>query len=86
MGLMDNFKQLGDMKAMRDQAVKIQQMLAKETIEITKGNLKITITGDQRVQYVEINGVENRDVRDAFNEAIRKSQELAARKMFEMNG
>lgn len=85
MGVFDNLRQLGDLKSMRDQAVKIQRVLGAETIEVNKGSVRILISGDQKVQLVEINGQESYDVKDAINEAIKKSQELAAKKMMEMN-
>jgi DNA-binding protein YbaB len=39
------------------------------------------ITGDQDVQSVKVDGNEDKRLRTAFNEAIKKSQELAAKEM-----
>lgn len=70
--------------SMRDQAMKIQKILAQETIEVTKGNVTVRISGDQKVQSVLISGTESKEVREALNEAIHKSQEKAAQRMFEL--
>jgi len=79
-------KNLGDLKAMRDQAIQIQQALAQEVITVEKNGVKVVITGDQKVQSLEIDGAVDNRVQEAVNEAIKKSQEVAARKLQEMSG
>lgn len=84
--MLNPFKQLGDLKAMRDQAMAIQKQLASEILEVVKGNIKIVITGEQKVQRIERDGQEDREMLEAVNEAIKKSQEVAAKKLSEMSG
>lgn len=79
------FKALGDVNAMRKQAMQIQQALEAEEFEITKGNVRIVISGNQNVRVVEIAGVPNEDVKAALNEAIKKSQQAAAMKLAEIS-
>ena len=79
-------KQLGDLNKMRQQAVKIQQELALETILIDKGGVHIEITGDQKIKNLTINNEPNFILVEAINEAIKKSQELAAQKLQQMSG
>jgi len=79
------FKALGDVNAMRKQAMQIQQALEAEEFEITKGNVRIVISGNQNVRVVEIDGVPNEDVKAALNEAIKKSQQAAAMKLAEIS-
>ena len=86
MGIMDSFKQLGDLKKMRDQAMQIQRELQAEEVEVEKNGVKIKITGDQKIQNLETNGRSDGDIRDAVNEAIKKSQEVAAKKLSQMQG
>ena len=83
---MNPFKQLGDLKAMRDQAMAIQKQLSAEILEVVKGNIRIVITGEQKVQKIERDGQEDRNMLEAVNEAIKKSQEVAAKKLSEMSG
>lgn len=79
-------KSLADLKTMKEQASKMQQDLAQQTVVIDKGNVHLVMRGDQKVQEVTIDGANNPAVVDAFNEAIRKTQEIAAAKLTEMSG
>ncbi len=79
-------KGLGDLKAMRDQAMAIQKQLSGELIEVVKNNIKIVITGDQKVQSIKRDEQEDWQMVEAVNEAIKKSQEVAAKKLSEMSG
>ena len=79
-------KGLGDLKAMRDQAMAIQKQLQGELIEVVKNNIRIVITGDQKVQSIKRNEEEDAQMVEAVNEAIKKSQEVAAKKLSEMSG
>lgn len=80
-------KQLGDLKAMRDQAMAIQKQLQAEVIEVIKNNIRIVITGDQKIQTIEVKGAPNdQQLVEAVNEAIKKSQEAAAKKLTQMGG
>ncbi|MCL5432740.1 MAG: YbaB/EbfC family nucleoid-associated protein [Patescibacteria group bacterium] len=80
------FKQIGDIKKMRDQAMQIQRELAAEKINISKNGVNITITGDQKIESIQTNGKSDNDVREAVNEAIKKSQEASAKKLQQMGG
>lgn len=84
--MFDKFKQLGELKKMRDQAMQIQKVLSAEKIEVEEGDIKIVITGDQKIQSIEVDGESQSKVVDAVNKAIKKSQEIAARKLQEMGG
>jgi len=80
------FKGLGDLKNMRDQAIKMQQALSAETVTVDKNGVKVTMSGDQKIIELIIDGEDNWRVREAIAEAIKKSQEIAARKLTEMSG
>lgn len=84
--MINPFKNLSDLKSMRDQAMEIQRTLAAEVITVEKNGVKVVITGDQRIQSLEVDGNPDNRVLEAVNEAIRKSQEVAARKLGEMSG
>jgi len=71
---------------MRDQAVKMQQMLSGEEVIVEKNGVKVVMSGDQKLKQLIIDGQEDFRVKEAISEAIKKSQEIAARKLTEMSG
>ncbi len=79
------FKALGDVNAMRKQALQIQQALEQEEFEVVHGAVRVVISGNQNVRVVEIDGQVNADVQAALNEAIKKSQQAAAMKLAEIS-
>ena len=80
------FSQLGDLKKMRDQAMQIQKELQAEEVSVDKNGVQIVITGDQKIKEISVNGRSDNDVKEAVNEAVKKSQEIAARKLATMQG
>ncbi len=84
--MMNPFKQLGDLKKMRDQAMVIQKELEQEEVVVEKNGVSVVISGNQKVKELSSNGRSDNDVKDAINEAIRKSQEVAAKKLQQMGG
>jgi DNA-binding protein YbaB len=80
------FGQLGELKRMRDQAMQIQRQLQAEKLTVEKKGIKILVTGDQKIESIETNGKSDNDIKEAVNEAIKKSQEVAAKKLAEMQG
>lgn len=80
MGLMDNLKQLGDLKKMRDQAMELQKKLADIKITVEHKGVKVIMTADQKV--VSIDGDLNfSHISEAVNEALKQSQKVAAEEM-----
>ena len=85
MGLMDNLKQMGDLKKMRDQAMEIQKKLADIKITVEHQGVIVVMTADQKL--VSINGEPNLEkVTHAVNEALKQSQKVAAEEMRGMMG
>lgn len=83
--MINPFKALGDLNAMRKQAAQIQAALEQEEFEIKEGNIRILISGNQNVRVVEIDGVANETLKRAINDAIKKSQQAAAMKLTELS-
>lgn len=78
-------KGLGNLQQLQQQAKQMQSALQQEEITVEKDGVLIVMRGDQRIINVEIDGaIENR-VAEAINEAVKKTQELAARKLLQMN-
>ncbi len=80
------FGQLGELKKMRDQAMAMQRQLKMEEVEVNKHGVYVKITGDQEIREIKSNGKSDNDIKGAVNEAIKKSQEVAAKKLQEMTG
>jgi DNA-binding protein YbaB len=85
MGLMDNLKQLGDLKKMRDQAMEVQKKLAQIKITVEHKGVTVVMTGDQKVS--SISGDNDLDkVTEAINEALKQTQKVAAEEMKSLMG
>ena len=71
---------------MRGEAMAMQKKL-KEIIEsLEKDGCKVKVTGDQRIEYIEIDGVPQPKLVKIINEALEKVQKTAAKKMMEEGG
>jgi nucleoid-associated protein EbfC len=84
--MLDKFKQIGELKKMRDQAVKIQKQLASEQLTHEDKNVKVTISGDQKIKTLIIDGQDQERAVKVINKAIKKSQKVAAKKLQQMGG
>jgi len=82
----DKFKQLGDLKKMRDQAVQMQKQLQQEKIEVEEDGILVVMTGDQKVEQIVMDGEQQSRLVDVLNKAVKKSQKVAAKKLQEMSG
>ncbi len=76
---------LGDLQKLQQQAQAMQQSLQKEQVVVEKNGVKVVLRGDQMIESVEIDGVVENRIADAINEAVKKTQELAARKLIEIS-
>jgi len=76
---------LGDLQKLQQQAAAMQQALQKEQVVVEKNGVKVVLRGDQAIESVEVDGVIENRIADAINEAIKKTQELAAKKLIEIS-
>ena len=90
---MDNLKQLGDMKKMRDQAMEVQKKLQTIKITVEHKGVTVVMTGDQKVVSFTasdsslITGENNLEkVTEAVNEALKQTQQVAANEMKSLMG
>ncbi|HOZ03634.1 MAG TPA: YbaB/EbfC family nucleoid-associated protein [Candidatus Woesebacteria bacterium] len=79
-------KALGDLNKLRQQAKQMQDELSKEEIKIERGDIVVVITGDQKIKHFSVQGITSEDAVTVLNEAIKKSQEAAAKKLQGMTG
>jgi len=75
-----------DKAKMLAQAYKLKKAVEAEIVEMDENGIKLQVSGDQKIKYLSVNGVENKMLVDVINKALKKSQETAARKMKEMGG
>ncbi len=83
--MINPLKGLGDLRAMQQQAQKMQQALQQEEVVVEKDGVRVVLRGDQQVKEIEIDGVLENRISEAINEAIKKTQEMAARKLIEIS-
>ena len=68
------------------QAYKLKKAIEAESIEVEEAGIKVTVTGDQKIKFLSVNGLENKILVDTINKALKKSQEMAAKRMKDMGG
>jgi len=76
---------LGDIQKLQQQAQKMQAALQQETVVVEKNGVKVTMRGDQQILEVEIDGIIENRIAEALNESVKKTQELAAKKLIEIS-
>jgi len=84
--MFEKVKQLNELRKMRSQAMELQKELEKIKESAERGGMKVVVTGDQKVTYIEIDGEERAELVELINEAMKKVQKEAAKKMLEMGG
>jgi len=84
--MFQKFQQLAELKKMRDQAVALQKALAQETVYVEENGVKVVMGGDQKLRELVIGGESQERAVEVLNKALKKSQEVAAKKLQEMGG
>ncbi|MFH1601598.1 MAG: YbaB/EbfC family nucleoid-associated protein [Candidatus Shapirobacteria bacterium] len=79
--MFDKVKQVGKMAQLRSSAKKMQKKLSKEKISLEKGKIKVVVRANQEVEEIIIDGQDQLLLVKILNEAIEKSQKVAAKKM-----
>lgn len=73
-------KGMGDMAKLH----KIQKKLQEQEVVVEKDGVTVIMRGDQKIKEIEIDGEQAKRVVEAINEAVRKTQEEAARTLMAM--
>lgn len=76
---------LGDLQKLQQQAQRMQAALQQEEVVVEKNGVKVIVRGDQVISEIEVDGVIENRIADTINEAIKKTQELAAKKLIEIS-
>jgi DNA-binding protein YbaB len=84
--MFNKIKQGKELLDLHSQAKKLQKELAEvvDTAEIDE--VRVKVSADQKVIYIEKAGVREEKIEKAVNEAFKKVQKKAAQKMMEMGG
>ena len=85
------FNKLKQLKDLRSQAKTMQGALSEEKVELEKNGIKIIMNGNMEVLNLTINTNSSKEeiaknCKDIFNDGIKKTQRLMAKKMQEMGG
>ncbi len=78
-------KGLGDIQKLQQQAKAMQEALQQEEVTVERNGITVVLRGDQQVKEVTVDGVLENRIGEAINEAIKKTQELAAKKLIEIS-
>ena len=77
-------KGLGDMNQLRKQAQTMQKALAQEEVEVEKDGVRVVMSGDQKIKELTIDDQPEVRVADVIEEALKKTQQIAAKALMEM--
>jgi hypothetical protein len=83
--MLNPFGALGDLQKLQQQAQKMQAALQLEQIVVEKNGVKVIIRGDQIIESIEVDGIVENRIAEIVNEAVKKTQELAAKKLIEIS-
>lgn len=75
----------GDFQKLQAQAQKMQAALQQEQITIDKNGVHIVMRGDQQIIEISVDGIVENRIAEAISEAVKKTQELAAKKLIEIS-
>lgn len=82
----DKLKHGAEMVKMANKLRQIQNELSKERITVEENGIKVVVSGDMKIRELEVDNEEQNKAADVINKAIKKAQEVAAKKMQEMGG
>lgn len=83
--MLNPFGALGDLQKLQQQAQKMQAALQQEQVVVEKNGVKVIIRGDQIIESIEVDGIVENRIAETVNEAVKKTQELAAKKLIEIS-
>lgn len=83
--MLNPFGALGDLQKLQQQAQKMQAALQQEQVVVEKNGVKVIIRGDQIIESIEVDGIVENRIAEIVNEAVKKTQELAAKKLIEIS-
>ncbi len=76
-----NIGKVKDLYNLKRQADQMKKEMERIIVEVEEKGVGIIMQGDQKVQSVKIDGVEDLRLKDAFNKAVKESQKKVAKRM-----
>ncbi len=74
-------KGLGDVYKLQ----KMQRELQNQEVVVEMNGVRVVMRGDQKIKEIQIDGASENRIAEAINEAVKKTQEEAAKKLLEMS-
>ena len=68
------------------QLKKMKKALAKEEVVVEERDVRVVMSGDQKIKELEIGDASEKTIAAVINKAIKKSQIASAMKLQEMSG
>jgi DNA-binding protein YbaB len=84
--MFEKVKQGKQLMKMRSEAKRLQKELAEVTETVDSGGVRVKVSADQKVLYIEKDGSSQEEIAKAINEAFKKVQKKAAQKMMDEGG
>jgi hypothetical protein len=84
--MFDKLRQGKELLKARSQAKKLQDQMAAITESVEKDGLRVKVSADQKVVYIERNGEKLDDVVELINDAFKKVQKKAMMEMMQNDG
>ncbi len=75
------FDKLKDLNNLRKAQAEIKKELERIYVEAEKSGIKILIRGDKRVEKLEINGEDNKALRDLINDTMKEVDKKVEKQM-----
>ena len=79
--MIDKLGQMKDLYALKKQADDLKKQMEKITVEVSQGDYKLVMQGDQKVRAVFVDGEEDQDLKKLFNQGVKESQKVVSKKM-----
>lgn len=76
-----NFGKMKELFELKRKADSLKREMEQIVTTLEHHGVEITLRGDQHVEKVLVDGVEDKRLSEAFNEALKESQKKVAKKM-----
>lgn len=84
--MFDKLRQGKQLLELRSQAKKMQQTLSQITESVERGEYRVKVSADQKIQFIEKDGERLTELEKAINDAFGSVQKKAAQHMLQEEG
>lgn len=75
------FDKIKNLNNLRKAQAEIKKELENIFVQMQKGSIKILLRGDKRVEKLEIDGVENKELKELINDAMKEVDKKVEKQM-----